>query len=333
MKRILVLGGTGFVGRDLLEKAGQLHCRVTVPTRRMERAKPVWSLPWVDPMEADIHDEASLARLVRGHDAVVNLVAILHGTETAFNKVHVDLVHKLVRACRAGGVRRVVHVSALGAAADAPSMYQRSKAQGEAALLASGLDATILRPSVIFGAGDRFLNLFAKLQAIFPVMPLAGAATRFQPVWVEDVAQAIVNTLRMRAGVGATQAPPNAPAKVATGAAMNASIYEACGPDVFTLRELVQLAGRLSGHPRPVFALPMTLGRLQARLMELGPGEPLMSRDNLEAMKTDSVASGGLPGLQALGVSPSALEAIAPSYLQSRTADQMLARRRAAGRF
>ena len=322
MNRILVLGGTGFVGRHLLEKAGQLNGRITVPTRRMEHAKLVQSLPWVDPIEADIHDEAALTRLVAGHDAVVNLVAILHGTQESFHRVHVALVQKVVKACQAAGVHRVVHVSALGAAADAPSLYQRSKAQGEALLAASGLDVTVLRPSVIFGAGDQFLNLFAKLQAIFPVMPLAGAATRFQPVWVEDVAQAIVNALGQRGSVGATaqQAP-------------SASVYEACGPDVFTLRELVQLAGRLSGHPRPVFALPMALGRLQARLMELGPGEPMMSRDNLESLKTDNVASGKLPGLAALGVVPSALEAIAPSYLQTRAADLILARRRAAGRF
>ena len=334
MNRILVLGGTGFVGRHLLEKAGQLQCRVTVPTRRLENAKAVQSLPWVDPIEADIHNAAILTRLASGHDAVVNLVAILHGSQAAFTNVHVDLVQKLVRACQASGVRRVIHISALGAATDAPSMYQRSKAQGEAVLAASALDVTILRPSVIFGAGDRFLNLFAKLQSIFPVMPLAGAATRFQPVWVEDVAQAIVNALRLRANVGATHAHGLLDRSQGSAVpALNTSVYEACGPDVFTLRELVQLAGRLSGHPRPVFALPMALGRLQARLMELGPGQPLMSRDNLDSMKTDNLASGRLPGLQELGVSPSALDAIAPSYLESRPADQILARRRAAGRF
>ena len=337
MKRILVLGGTGFVGRHLLEKADHLGCRVTLPTRRLANAKPVQSLPWVDPVEANIHDAASLQHLVQGHDAVVNLVAILHGNQAAFTKVHVDLVHSLVRACQSTGVRRIVHVSALGAASDAPSMYQRSKAEGEAVLAASGLDVTSLRPSVIFGAGDQFLNLFAKLQAIFPVMPLAGAATRFQPVWVEDVAQAIVNALGMREAVGVRLTPHASPtaaqANPVVTAARDRSVFEACGPDVFTLRELVQLAGRLSGHPRPVLALPMALGRLQALLMELGPGQPLMSRDNLDSMKVDNVASGSLPGLPALGISPSGLAAIAPTYLQSRAADQILAQRRTAGRF
>lgn len=320
MRRVLVLGGSGFVGRHLCEKAGRLQCRLTVPTRRLENAKAVQPLPWVDPVQADVHDEAQLARLLPGHDAVVNLVAILHGTQTDFARVHVELVHKLVRACRAAGVRRVVHVSALGAAAGAPSMYQRSKAAGEAALAEGALDATVLRPSVVFGAGDHFLNLFARLQALFPVLPLAGAATRLQPVWVEDLALAIVHALQAgTAGPGT--------------AARAAPVVEACGPDVYTLRELVQLAGRLSGHPRPVFALPDALARLQAGLMEVLPGAPLMRRDNLDSLRVDNVASGTLPGLQSLGVVPAALDAIAPGYLAPRSSDALLARRRSAGRF
>jgi uncharacterized protein YbjT (DUF2867 family) len=147
-------------------------------------------------VECDVHDEAALTRLVAGHDAVVNLVAILHGTGAAFQRAHVELPQKLARACAATGVRRVVHVSALGAAPGAASLYQRSKAAGEQALQAAGLQLTVLRPSVIFGAEDQFLNLFARLQRVFPVMPLAGAQARFQPVWVEDVAQAVVHALQ-----------------------------------------------------------------------------------------------------------------------------------------
>ena len=319
MKRILVLGGTGFVGRHLCEKAGQLQCRLTVPTRRLENAKPIQPLPWVDPVQADVHDEAALRQLLHGHDAVVNLVAILHGNQAAFTRTHVELVHKLVRACQATGVRRIVHLSAIGAAMDAPSMYQRSKAQGEAALAASGLDVTVLRPSVIFGTGDQFLNLFARLQAVFPILPLAGGATRFQPVWVEDVAQGIVNALlrTTAAGGGGAMAP----------------VIEACGPDVLTLKQLVQLAGALAGHERPVLALPMALGRLQALLMELGPGQPMMSRDNVDSLRVDNVASGHLPGLESLGVRPSAVAAVAPAYLGTGPRDVLLARRRVAGRF
>ena len=297
MKKILILGGTGFVGRHVCEKLARLQWRVTVPTRRLASARHLLMLPLLDLVEADVHDEAALVRLLAGHDAVVNLVAILHGSEAAFARVHVELPQKLARVCAAAGVTRLVHVSALGAAADAPSMYQRSKAQGEAALRAAGLALSVLRPSVIFGAEDRFLNLFARLQQLFPVVPLAGATTRFQPVWVEDVAQAVVACLQDERSLGQT--------------------YEACGPEVLTLKQLVQLAGRQVGRARPVIGLPTALGRLQARLMEFAPGQPLMSRDNLDSMKVDNVASGTLPGLAALGITPAAPSTIAPTYLGS----------------
>lgn len=319
MKRILVLGGSGFIGRHVCEKAGQLNCRVTVPTRRMVNARTVLPLPWVDVIEADIHDEARLARLVRGHDVVVNLVAILHGDAAAFDHAHVTLVQKLVRACQQAGVTRLVHVSALGAAADAPSLYQRSKAQGESVLTSSALDASILRPSVVFGAHDQFLNMFARLQSVLPFIPLAGADTRFQPVWVQDVAQAIVNSLR-----------PVNPLKPARAAG---PLFEACGPEVFTLRELVQLAGKVSGNARPVFALPETLARIQATVMEWMPGKPMMSRDNLASLQVDNVSSGALPGLPALGVTPASLLAIAPTYLRPGKTDPLLAMRRQSGRL
>ncbi len=321
MKRILVLGGSGFIGSHFCEKATQLNCRVTVPTRRRVNAKSVQSLPWVDVIESNIHDEAALTRLVRGHDAVVNLVAILHGDVASFDHTHVALVQKLTRACSAVGVHRLVHVSALGAAPDAPSLYQRSKAQGEAVLASSSLDYTVLRPSVVFGAQDHFLNMFAKLQAVFPVMPLAGADTRFQPVWVQDVAQAIVRLL---------QRPAAAPHQ---GSPATDHIIEACGPDVLTLRQLVQLAGQLSGNPRPIFGLPPALARLQARVMEWLPGEPLMSRDNLASMEVDNVASGVMPGLASLQITPSSLRAIAPNYLRPGETDALLTYRRPSGRM
>ncbi|MBU6502956.1 MAG: complex I NDUFA9 subunit family protein [Burkholderiales bacterium] len=314
MNKILILGGAGFVGSHLCEKLTRLAWRSTVPTRRRAAAQHLWMLPLVDVFEADIHDEAALTRLVAGHDAVVNLVGMLHGSAAGFDRVHVQLAQKLARACAATGVRRVLHVSALGAGADAPSMYQRSKAGGEEALRAADLDLTVLRPSVMFGPQDRFLNLFAGLQQKFPVIPLAGGATKFQPVWVEDVASALVACLQERSRIGQT--------------------YEACGPQVLTLRELVQLAGRLGGRERPVLPLPMALARLQALLMEWGPGEPLISRDNLDSMKVDNVASGQVPGLQALGISPSSVSAIAPTYLNAPGLEgELLAMRRTAGRF
>jgi uncharacterized protein YbjT (DUF2867 family) len=296
MKRILVLGGTGFVGGHLCKELARLQYRVTVPTR--SKVQTVQSLPSLDLVQADVHDPAALARLVRGHDAVVNLVAILHGTSFEFQRTHVDLVKKIVQACLDSGVTRLVHVSALGAASDAPSMYQRTKAAGEAVLEASTLHWTVLRPSVMFGEGDRFLNLFARVQELAPIMPLAGADTLFQPVWVGDVVNAIVQCLQRDESAR--------------------RIYEACGPERFTLRQLVKLAGSMSGHPRPVVGLPPVLARLQAFLMELAPGQPLMSRDNLDSMKVNNVASGELPGLDALGIAPHSLSDIAPAYLAAR---------------
>ncbi len=329
MKNILVLGGTGFVGAHVCNQLVAQGFNVTVPTRRRRNAQHIQHLPSLTVLELNVHDEAALTRAVAGHDAVVNLVAILHGSAAAFDKVHVVLPQALVRACQAQGVRRVVHISALGAndqrPGTAPSEYLRSKGRGEAVLLHPGLPVssaqtardlhvTVLRPSVIFGAEDKFLNLFASLQKVFPLMPLAGAHARFQPVWVQDVASAVVKSLVQPFSTHATQEVPN--------------ILEACGPDVFTLKELVQLAARLAGindgAGRPVIALPLWLGKLQAFVMECAPGEPLVSRDNLDSMKLDNVATGQVPGLERLGIQPGALEPIAADYLRSGQAGQGL---------
>ncbi|MDD2881710.1 MAG: complex I NDUFA9 subunit family protein [Rhodoferax sp.] len=317
MKKIIVLGGTGFVGARVCEKLIREGWQVTVPTRRRSNATNIMHLPSLTVLELDLHDEAALAGAVAGHDALVNLVAILHGDQAAFEHVHVALPKKIARACLAGGVAQVVHISALGADSlqpeKSPSMYLRSKGEGEAVLLQAaagggagaaahkGFDLSILRPSVIFGEGDKFLNLFAKLQKVFPLMPLAGAATRFQPVWVQDVASAVVACLKGANG----QASPR--------------IIELAGPDVYTLKEIVQLAAQISGVAgglgRPVIALPTWAGRLQATLIGLAPGQPLMSVDNLDSMKIDNVASGKLPGLASLGITASALKPIAQQYL------------------
>lgn len=316
MKNIMVLGGTGFVGAHVCEKLVRQGFNVTVPTRRRIHAQRVQHLPSVTVLELNVHDEKALTRALAGQDAVVNLVAILHGSAAAFDKVHVVLPQALARACAANQIRRVVHISAIGAnderPGSAPSEYLRSKGRGEAVLLHpadtdSALDVTVLRPSVIFGAQDKFLNLFAKLQKVFPVMPLAGANARFQPVWVEDVALAVVRCLERSVQTHAAQPLPR--------------IIEACGPDIFTLKQLVQLSARLAGvnagHGRPVWALPPLLGRLQAWCMEWAPGEPLMSRDNLDSMRVDNVASGKLPGLRVLGIEARALEPEAARYLRS----------------
>jgi len=314
MKKILILGGTGFVGRHLCEKLAEGDYRTTVLTRRRVNAKHLQMLPMVDVIEGSAHDAATLTPLLAEHDAVVNLIAILHGTEAAFDAAHVQLPETLVKACDAAGQRRIVHVSSLGADSNAPSMYQRSKARGEAVLFGATLDVSVLRPSVIFGAEDKFLNTFASLQKLLPVIPLAGSTARFQPVWVEDVATALVKCIQDTSTIGQT--------------------FEACGPEVFTLKQLVQLAGQYSGHEKPVIGLPDSLARLQARLMELAPGVPIMSRDNLDAMKVDNISGGKLPGLQALGITASALSAVVPYYLGAQgLRSGLMAKRKTAGRF
>jgi NADH dehydrogenase len=322
MKRILILGGSGFVGRAVCEQlAGHPTlggARLVVPTRRRARARHLLPLPQVDVIEADVNDDRVLQRLVQDSDAVVNLVAILHGTPQAFELAHVDLCQRLAEACVQAGVKRLVHVSALGVPEDpsaAPSHYLRTKAEGEQALRVAGIELSVLRPSVIFGAHDRFLNLFAGLQRLFPVMPLAGGDARFQPVWVEDVGAAVVRCLADPAGTAG-------------------HTYELGGPDVCTLAELVKLSGRWSGHARPVLPLPMAAGRLQAAAMAWMPGEPLMSADNLDSMKVPNVLTGRLPGLAELGISPTAMAVVVPGYLGARRnwAEQLDAWRAAARR-
>jgi NADH dehydrogenase len=294
--RILILGGSGFIGRSLCEQLTQHYggrARITVPTRRLRHAQAVQGLPGLTVIAADVFDAASLKRLVADADVVVNLIAILQGSDAAFERTHVDLPRRIVAA----GAKRLIHVSALGVgAASPPSRYLRSKAAGEAVLKAApGVKLTLLRPSVVFGAHDHFINLFAKLQGVFPLMPLAGAAATFQPVWVEDVAAALVRCIDDLDTIGQT--------------------YDIAGPQVLTLGEIVRLAGEIAGHARPILPLPGALAWLQAVAMELLPGEPLMSRDNLASMTVPNVASGVLPGLATLGITPQSISAVVPGYL------------------
>lgn len=317
MMKIVVLGGTGFIGRHICEKLVRAGHEVTVPTRKLENARHIQMLPRLQPVACSVHDPGALATVVQGQDAVINLVAILHGSEAEFEKVHVQLPRSIVAACQAARVARIVHVSSLAAAPDAPSQYLRSKGRGEKVLLESGLSVCILRPSVVFGEGDRLLSVFAALQRLLPLVPLAGASAQFQPVWVEDVAHSAVQAVL-------TNHSQNKSKLARFGESQGSEVYELAGPEVLTLRDLFELAGRSVGLRRPIIALPASLGRMQAMTMEYMPGPTLMSRDNLDSMKAPSVATGHWPGLRALGITPTGIEAVAPTYLkQANRLDQL----------
>lgn len=296
---ILLIGGSGFVGSHLAARLVADGHRLLVPTRHYEHAKHLLVLPTAEIVEADVHDEAVLARLMRGREAVINLVGILKGGEghpygAGFARAHVELPKKIARAVQREGVARLLHMSALHADGRAPSGYLRSKAAGEAAAFAVPPPAavTVFRPSVIFGRGDSFLNLFARLLKVAPVVPLACPKALFQPVWVGDVAAAFAASLARRESFGRG--------------------YDLCGPRVYALRDLVALAGRISGHRRPILGLPDALSYLQAWAMEFVPGGPI-TRDNVRSMQVASVCSDGcnLP----FGLAATPLEAVAPEYL------------------
>ena len=297
IKNVLLLGGSGFVGTAVANRLAQLDIRVTVPTRRRERTKALIALPNVDMVQADVHDPAQLQQLMAGQDAVINLVGILHSRDLkipysdVFAQAHVELPKKVVAAAQAAGIKRVLHMSALKAASDAPSEYLRSKADGEAVVKASGLDVTIFRPSVIFGVGDSFLNMFAKLLRLLPRFYLGYGQAKFQPVFVGDVAEVIVRSLLDVGAIGQT--------------------YELVGPKVYTLRQIVEYVNELTGARKTIKDLSEFWALLQAGLLSLMP-KPMLSPDNLRSMEIDSVAPDAqLP----YGINPTAMEAVAPTYL------------------
>jgi NADH dehydrogenase len=268
-----------------------------IPTRRRELAKSeLIVLPNTEVIEANIDDAEVLARLVAGCEAVVNLVGILHEKSKGdFRRVHAELPRKIVDACRTKGVPRLVHVSALNAAHDASSEYLRSKAAGEQQIRAaqpSGVQTTIFRPSVIFGRDDAFLNLFARLARLSPVIPLGCPNARFQPIYVDDVARAIATCL------GKPQT--------------FARTFKLCGPKTYRLQELVSYACSIRGLRRLIIPLSPGMTQLQAFFLEHLPGK-LMTRDNVRSMQVDSVCGCAFP--EALGFDPSAMEAVAPLYL------------------
>lgn len=301
IKYVGVFGGSGFVGTAIVNQLNDAGYRVKVFTRRREGAKHLILLPYVEVIECDVLDDVQLGIAISGCDAVINLVGILHDSGRAsFDTLHAELPRRIAEICRNEGIRRLLHMSALQASSEAPSRYLRSKAAGETFVLAQTaapehadqLQVTVFRPSVIFGRGDNFLNMFAKLTKLMPVMMLARPQVKFQPIWVDDVAKAFLRSLENPDTYGQR--------------------YELCGPRIYTLRELVQFVQEILGRKRPIIGLNDDFSYLMATIMEHLPGK-LITQDNLLSMKVDNVCEKGFPSV--FRFQPAAMETVVPDYL------------------
>lgn len=298
--KVLLIGGSGFIGQKIASGLSALGHAVLLPTRKAAYAKELWVLPKLQVIEANIHDPSVLADLCQrlGPDGVViNLVGVLHDKTGSpygpgFLKNHVELTKKIITAMNAAHLKRYIHMSALGANSSGASMYQRSKGDAENLVKASDLDWTIFRPSVVFGEKDKFINLFASLQKFAPILPLGGANVKFQPVYVSDVAQAFVKSIAMSETIG--------------------RVFDLAGPRVYTLAELVNFAGMVGGRKSIVIPLPKPLAYLQAGLLEMMPGPTLMSRDNLASMSEDNVLPAGAENSleKVFAINPQALDVL-----------------------
>jgi len=300
IKRICVLGGTGFVGQHIVSRLASHGYDVRVLTRHRERHRELLVLPTVEVKTADVHNQQDLTKQFAGVDAVINLIGILNETSKKhqqFQTVHVDLTHKVMDACHQNDIFRLLHMSALRAdAARGTSKYLRSKGQAENLVHTnSGINVTSFRPSVIFGKGDSFLNRFAKLLKLAPKMlpfPLACPNAKFAPIYVEDITTAFVASLENKDTYGQR--------------------YNLCGPMVYTLKELVQYVAEVSGNPHSIMGLGDGLSKTEAILMELAPGN-LFSLDNYQSMKTDSICDDEFPAI--FNLKPTSIESVAPGYL------------------
>lgn len=294
---ICVLGGTGFVGREIVSRLAEAGHWVRVPTRAPAHAQRLSVLPTVQIVAADVHDRRTLAELLSGMDAVINLIGILNETRRArFRDVHVALAVKLVEEARRVRVPRLVHMSAAGADAErAPSRYLRSKGKAEALVRAAtaSLDVTIFRPSLIFGPGDSLTERFIRLLRLGGgLLPLARPRARFAPVYVDDVARAFVRALGDRAAVGRA--------------------YDLCGPDVLTLEQIVRAAAGAAGSRCRIVRLPDFLARLEGLVLGLLPGKPF-TLDNFRSLTIDALCSEN--GFARLGIEPQRMAAVLPAYL------------------
>lgn len=299
IKKICVLGGSGFVGSAVVAKLDAAGYSVKVLTRRRNAAKNLLLLPNVQVVECNVLDYQALNSTLRGVDAVINLIGILHQSRRlSFNAMHHQLPAQLAKICVDLNIKRLVHMSSLRAEKNAPSQYLRSKASGEAALLEyqHQLNITIFKPSIIFGRGDRFINLFARLVKLCPAVMLAKPNAKFQPIWVEDVASCIIASIENSGTYGQT--------------------YELAGPKVYTFQKLVQTVMDTLQTKRPIIGLSDRLSYAQAFMMELLPVK-LMSRDNIRSMEVESVSDQSFPAI--FNLVPTSLETVIPQYLVDQT--------------
>jgi uncharacterized protein YbjT (DUF2867 family) len=314
---ICILGGTGFVGTRLAARLSRDRIRVTVLARDRERHKALRVLPSVEVLNCNVYDAAELSERFRGQSVVINLIGILNEGGFGgggFRRTHTELTRRALQAARSAGVTRFLQMSALRADPAAPSYYLRSKGEAERLIQSEGgaLDWTIFKPSVMFGPGDSFLNRFAVLLGAMPlVFPLAKPNARFQPVYVDDVIEAIVRCLH--------------------GGACSRQSYELGGPRSYSLRQIVEFVAMVTGKRRLVVGLPDFLARLQGLVMNFVPGRPFSS-DNFRSLTVDSIYTAD--GFAQLGIRPEAMEGVARQYLgafedNSRLSrDRMLAGRR-----
>lgn len=300
---ITVFGGSGFVGRHVVRSLAKRGWRVRVAVRRPDLAghvQPIGNVGQVVPVQANLRYPESVAQALRGADGVVNLVGILYesGRQT-FERLQAEGPGVVAQAASSAGIRDIVHVSALGADAGSPAAYGRSKAAGEAAVLAHAPDAVILRPSIVFGPEDNFFNQFAALARILPALPLiGGGGTRFQPVFAGDVGEAAALALEGRAKPGA--------------------VYELGGPETKTFRAILEYILSVTNRSRPLVPIPFPVAELQGRILGLLP-KPLLTRDQVLMLKTDNVVSEAARQdgrtLEGLGITPTPIEAVVPTYL------------------
>jgi len=299
-----IFGGSGFVGRYVAQRMARRGWRVRVAVRRPNDAhfvRPYGDVGQVEPMQANIRDDASVARAVAGATAVINCVGILaEGGKQSFGAVHAEGAARIAKAAAAAGATSLVHISAIGADADSLSAYARSKAEAEAAVTEAFPNAVILRPSIIFGTEDQFFNRFGAMARLTPVIPAVGADTRFQPVYVDDVAEAAA-----RAAVG--DAAPG--------------VYELGGPAVHSFRDLMEIMLTSVHRRRLVVNVPFGVARMMAKVcglvqtLSLGLIPAAITTDQVELLKSDNVVAPGAKGFDALGIKPVPAEAVIDSYL------------------